>query len=167
MTAAITAPTAHDIMNTHVHTVEPEMSLADVTTFLLKHQVSNAPVVKREGNERRLLGFLSEKDCLEFLSNEIFYGNPSPPQTAATVMKKHPVCVSPDADIFALASIFTSHGYRHLPVVENQHLLGIVSRRDALAALDRYYRDWSLKRDHERFPVDLHEIINHRFLVTR
>ncbi len=161
------APTARDVMNSHVHTVEPQMHMADVVTFLIKHKISNAPVVKTEANQRLLLGFVSEENCLEYLANESFYGNPSPPQTAQTIMTKHPVCVGPDEDIFTLTSIFTSHHYRHLPVVEGQHLLGIVSRRDIIKALDQYYREWTRTRDRDRFPVDVHKIMNHRFLVTK
>jgi CBS-domain-containing membrane protein len=160
-------PTALDIMNRHVQTIELDTSLADVVAFLIKHELSNVPVVRNENSQRILLGFVSEEDCLEFLANELFYGNPSPPQTAETIMTKHPVCVGPDEDIFTLTSIFTSHHYRHLPVVEGQHLLGIVSRRDIINALDQYYRDWTQTRDRERFPVDLHKIMNHRFLVTK
>ena len=160
------APTAGDILKPNIHTVTPEMQLSDVVTFLLRHKISNAPVVKQNGRHRELLGFISEADCLEYLSNELFYGNPSPPQTAATIMKKHPVCVCPEADLFALTSIFISHGYRHLPVLDDYDLLGIVSRRDVLKSLDQYYREWSRTRDREKFPVDLHKIMNHRFLVS-
>ncbi len=161
-----TTPTAQDMMNAHVHTVSPEMQLGEIVTLLLKHDISNVPVVKQEGDDRRLLGFVSEGDCLEFLANELFYGNPSPPQTAETIMKKHPACVGPEMDIFTLTSIFTSHHYRHLPVVQDQYLLGIVSRRDILKSLDAYYRDWVRTRDRERFPVDVHKIMNHRFIIA-
>jgi CBS domain-containing protein len=161
------APTARDFMTTHVHTVGAEMDLAEVAAFLLQHKISNVPVVRSDGGKRILVGFISEGDCLEHLANEMFYGNPSPRQTAETIMKRHPVCVAPDADIFALTSIFTNHRYRHLPVVEEQALLGIVSRRDILKAVDRYYREWIGTRQRERFPVDLHEIMNHRFLAGR
>ena len=160
-------PTALDVMNRHVQTIQPDTSLADVVTFLIKHELSNVPVVREENSQRMLVGFVSEEACLEFLANELFYGNPSPPQTAETIMTKHPMCVGPGEDIFTLTSIFTSHHYRHLPVVEGQHLLGIVSRRDIIKALDQYYRDWTQTRNRERFPVDLHQIINHRFLVSR
>jgi CBS domain-containing protein len=160
------APTAGEIMNRHVHTIGPEMNLGEIATFLLKHNVSNVPVVEQTGDDRWLLGFVSEADCLEFLANELFYGNPSPLQTAKTIMKKHPSCVEPEIDIFTLTSIFTSHRYRHLPVVRDQNLLGIVSRRDILKSLDEYYRDWVRTRDRERFPADVHKIMNHRFIVA-
>ncbi len=160
-------PVASDIMNRRIHMIDPAMSLADVVTFLIKHQISNAPVVEKDGKGMRLLGFVSEGDCLEFLSNELFYGNPSPAQTAETIMSKHPVCVGPNEDIFTLTSIFTSHRYRHLPVVENGHLLGIISRRDLIRALDLYYRDWTQTQDRARLPIDLRQIIYHRFLASK
>lgn len=154
-------------MSTHVHCIEPATSLQEVVDFMLKHEISNAPVVERVGNRRHLLGFVSEADCLEFLSNEMFYGNPSPAQTAEKIMKKHPTCVGPDADIFALTSVFMAHGFRHLPVVDSDHdLLGIVSRRDILASLSDYYRQWNRESDRQRLPVDVHEIMNHRFIMT-
>jgi len=157
------APSAKDIMKRHVRTVEADMDLNDVVAFLLKHQVSNAPVVRHEGTNQVLLGFLSEGDCLEHLANSVFYGNPSPPQTAGTMMKRHPICVGPDQDLFSLASIFISHGLRHLPVVEGDYLVGIVSRRDLLRSLDSYLGQWTEKRDRERFPVDVRELVNIRF----
>jgi CBS domain-containing protein len=160
-------PIARDIMTTRVHTVAPETGLFEVTSFLLKHDLSNAPVVRREQGKLVLLGFISEEDCLEHLANGVFYGNPTPPQSAETIMRKHPVCIGPETDIFTLASIFVSHHYRHMPVVENDCLIGIVSRRDLLRSLDRYYNEWSSMQTRDRFPVDLHEIMNHRFLATK
>jgi CBS domain-containing protein len=161
-----TAPTALDIMTSRVQTVDPGMKLGEIVAVLLKHKLSNVPVVETQGDHRRLLGFVSEGDCLEFLGNELFYGNPSPTQTARTIMKKHPTCVAPETDIFTLTSIFTSHRYRHLPVVRDQNLLGIVSRRDVLKSLDEYSRSWDRTRDQEKFPIDIHKIMNHRFIVS-
>ena len=77
------------------------------------------------------------------------------------------MCVSPEEDVFALASILTSHRYRHIPVVKDHELLGMVSRRDILKTLDQFYRKWIQTRDLERFPVDLHKIMNLRFLVSQ
>ena len=160
------SPQARDLMNRRVQTVTRDMPLADVVACLLQHEVSNVPVVDTGGRRGRLVGFISERDCLEHLSNEAFYGSPMPPQTAGTVMRKHPVCVAPDTELFTLVSIFVHHGYRHLPVVEEDSLLGLVSRRDVLKALEGYYREVTREHDREHFPPNPKEIMHHRFLMS-
>ncbi|MGD9854564.1 MAG: CBS domain-containing protein [Planctomycetaceae bacterium] len=160
------APQARDFMTRHVHTISADASLAEVISFLDRHQISNAPVVEQdEGGHSMLVGFLSEGDCLEHLSNEVFFGSPFQAQTARTMMKRHPVCVEPETDIFSLASIFVSHRYRHLPVVEEGRLLGVVSRRDILKALDEFYREDQESRTLRKVPRDLREVINLRFVA--
>ncbi len=161
------APTAEDMMTRQLVTVEEDLTLSEVAACMLKHKVSNVPVVKHDGGRRCLLGIISEGDCLEYMANELFYGNPSQPQTAATIMKRHLMCVPPEEDVFSIASILTSHRYRHIPVVRDHELLGIVSRRDVLKTLEQFYRKWTETRDRERFPVDLHQIMNLRFLASR
>lgn len=66
---------------------------------------------------------IRKRDALEHMSNEMFYGSPRPPQTVETCMKRHPICVTPDVDAFALGSLLVSHGYRHLPVVDTSNQL--------------------------------------------
>lgn len=159
------APQAQDFMTRNVQTASPEMSLQEIVSFLDRHHVSNAPVAEQDPDGRAMLvGFISEGDCLEHLANEVFFGSPIYPHTVRTMMKRHPVCVEPTADIFALASVFVSHRYRHLPVVEEGQLLGIVSRRDVLKALESYYSQALQSREMERFPPDLHELVNLRFV---
>ncbi|MEZ6063680.1 MAG: CBS domain-containing protein [Planctomycetaceae bacterium] len=166
MTQSVDSPRASDFMKTHVKTVSPDMPLDKLIPFLLDHRVSNAPVIETAGGRKKLVGFISERDCLAVLSDESFFGSPSPPQTARTIMRRHPVCVTADTELFTLASIFVNHGFRHLPVTDGDTLLGIVSRRDVLRAMNDYY-DHSLDEKHRRrFPPDLSQLIYHRFLVA-
>lgn len=166
MTETRSAPTASDFMTRHVECVSPELSLAAIIEFLERHEVSNAPVVKERDGRKMLVGFISERDCLEFLANESFFGCPAPPQTAETMMRKHPVCVQPETELFTLASIFVNHGYRHLPVVKDGELLGIVSRRDILRAMNDYYQREFRDRDREKHPPEVAEMIQQRLIVT-
>ena len=160
------SPTASDFMTRRVQTVTPEMSLEDVIQVLLKHRISNAPVVEKKTGEDVLVGFISERDCLALLADESYFGSPSPPQTARTAMRMHPVCVLPDTELFTLASIFVNHGFRHLPVVADGTLQGIVSRRDILRAMDEYYRETQSEQNRKKFVrPDLHEIASHRFIT--
>ena len=164
MTDTERIPQAEDFMHRDVKTVSPGDRLEDVTNYLIKHKISNAPVVETgDDGKRKLVGFLTEEDCLEHLSNELFHGRTEQAKTARMIMKTHPICVAPDTDLFALASIFVSHGYRHLPVAQDDQLLGIVSRRDILRAIDTYYREWEIRSELEHFPPDFSQIVNLRF----
>lgn len=160
-------PQAQDVMQRHVKTVPPEMSLADVVGYLIKHEISVAPVLKEMDGKQQLVGLVSEGDCLEYLSNEMFFGAPSQPQRAETIMKRHLVCVHPEDDVFTLASVMTNHRYRHVPVVDGERMVGIVSQREVLKAIREYYRKWASEYEHEHFPVNLHELMNLRFLGSR
>ena len=159
-------PHAADFMRKDIHTVTPDMSLNDVVEFLLRHKISNAPVVEGNDGQQILIGFISEQDCLAALSAEGFYGTPASPQTAKTIMRMHPICVDPQTELFTLASIFVNHDYRHLPVTSGQILNGIVSRRDILQAMNEYYRAQADSERERRSQPDLTQIINHRFLVS-
>ena len=160
-------PTARDFMTAHVYSISPEMPLGEIIKFLEKHDISNAPVLEPQGDRNLLVGFVSERDCLAALANESFFGSPSPQQTAATIMRRHPVCVDPGTELFTLASIFVSHGYRHLPVVEKGEVLGIVSRRDVLKAMNTFYQKMLKQTDQERRLAEHDEVMLERFIVSR
>lgn len=158
MTPSTRTPTAKDFMSAEVQSVSPDLTLNDVVQFLLKKALSNTSVVKDSAEGPQLLGFISERDCLAALSNESFFGSPAPRQTAATIMRTHPVCVSPDAELFELAAIFVNHGFRHLPVTTGETLVGIVSRRDVLQAVDDFYnqtiQETTQQREHSYYQHD-------------
>lgn len=156
-------PRARDFMNTDVHRISPELSVSEVIEFLLKHELSNAPVVSRQEDQDILIGFISEADCLSFLSNEVYFH--SDDVKAWHLMKRHLQCPSPDADIFHVASMFAQSRHRHLPVVgENNEFLGLISRQDILQSLYDYYKKVSQEEHDARFPPDLSELINMRFI---
>ncbi len=158
-------PTARDFMVRHVHTLTPDVRLEDAVSFLEKHAVSNAPVLAEHGDPQALVGFLSERDCLEHLSNDAFYERSETPITVRMMMKRHPICVPPSADLFTLATVFYQQGFRHLPVVEDTHLIGIVSRRDVLQAMFDFWKQRRHDASNEHSPPDLTEIANLRFIM--
>jgi CBS domain-containing protein len=82
-------------------------------------------------------------------------------------MQRLPLCVSPETDIFALASIFTRHPHRHLPVVVKKRLVGIISRRDVLRGLYEFERKVCADRAKckGRSLLDFRQLINLRFII--
>lgn len=158
-------PKVSTFMQTKVKTVPPDMHLDEIAHYLVSNHLSNAPVVDESSGGRYLLGFVSERDCLAALSQEDYYGSPSPPQTARTMMRSSPVCVTPDSDLFSVASLLINHGYRHVPVADHGQLMGMVSRRDVLKAVVEYGQRYGQEKLKERFRPDPSQLINLRYLV--
>ena len=125
-------PVASDFMTRKVITVSPDMDLYQAISLLLEHRVSAAPVVSGTGERKRLVGLVSEKDCLAMLTSGAFYNASGGP--VSRYMTREVKTLGPDVDIFTVAGIFLNEPYRRLPVVQGEYLVGIVSRRDVLDA---------------------------------
>ena len=150
-------------MNTDVLTVPPDMPLMKATRLLIDKGLSNAPVVDEVNGQKRLVGFLSEQDCLDFITNEIYYDTPD--LHVSNLMRHQPVCLTADTDILVAANYFIEHGYRHLPVVRNGMLLGIVSRHDILTAMYQHNNDYGYGHQEKFNRPDTSKLVNHRFVV--
>jgi CBS domain-containing protein len=131
-----TVTTAADVMQRDVFTLTPELSLDDAVSELLRRGFSGAPVVDAHGV---LLGVLSEKDCIEFLAAAAFHALPT--GTVDEAMHHAVLTVSPEADLFRMTYLFHENPFRRLPVVDERGaLLGMITRRDLLRALDSIRR---------------------------
>ncbi len=69
-------------------------------------------------------------------------------ETVSDLMTQECHTVSPDLDLFGLAHQFVKLRVRRFPVVEENRLLGQVSRRDALRAAVRLRRELLRSRRH-------------------
>jgi len=136
-TESARSPTAADYMTSILRTVSPSMSLRELVSFLLEHKVSSAPVVDEQD---RLLGFISERDCLTAIANESF-SDSTVIQDASHIMRRDPTTIAPDTALFRVTSMFIEHGFRHLPVVRGEKLVGVVSRSDVLRAVNDFWTE--------------------------
>ncbi|MAG30202.1 MAG: CBS domain-containing protein [Deltaproteobacteria bacterium] len=130
--------TARDLMATSLLTFRPEQTLLEAMAALLKHSVSGAPVVDRDG---ALVGVLSELDCLRMLASDEFYLEEQ--EEGALVkqfMTSEERTISPDLGIYAISHYFLTSPVRRLPVVEDGRLVGQVSRRDVLRGMEEMSR---------------------------
>jgi CBS domain-containing protein len=162
MAEKLEPPTVKDLMITEVITVTLDASLDDVITLLITHDVPAAPVIENEDGGKKLVGLITERDCLEYFSNEIYYGNPD---VSVQSMMRLPLCARPEMDVFSMATIFTQHPYRHLPVVKKKQLVGIVSRRGVLRALYEFERKVCIHKAKEKCLMDFRELVNLRFII--
>ena len=69
-------------------------------------------------------------------------------------MSKIITTVNPDTDVFTAADIFLKHTFRRLPVLDDENLIGIISRRDILKAVQDAFENDSY------FPVEKKEYLS-------
>ena len=151
--------TAKTLMDEGIKSVSPEMNVEDCIQFLINNSLPNAPVVA----EGKLVGFISEADCLSYLSNEIYFSMPD--VKVENLMKSHPLCVKEDTDLFTIASLFTSNGFRKIPVVEGLKLVGMVDRNKTLKFLHDYHQAIKKEGKSKKDRPNLKELVNHRFII--
>lgn len=123
-------PIVRDFMDTRVHTVSPDMPILDAVDFLLERHVTGAPVVDGEG---RLIGMLTEKDCLRLLSSGV--DGDVPKGFVRDFMTTRTDSVTPDMNIYFVAGLFLGANYRRFPVVEKGKLIGAITRFDILRSI--------------------------------
>ena len=117
-------------MSDHVMTLSPDMSVLDAIHLLVEKQISGAPVVDGQGN---LVGILTERDCIAEVLGARYHG-----QSAGLVqefMSRDVESVEADTSLVDIAKNFVDSKYRRYPVMDNNRLVGIISRRDILRAV--------------------------------
>jgi CBS domain-containing protein len=115
-----------------VVTVHPETDAYDAIALLLKHRISGMPVVDESGN---LVGMLSERDCLKTLLDARYHNMPT--ALVKDLMSTEITTIRPDTGIVEIAELFLHRKFRRLPVVDKGRLVGQVSRRDVLRAIQQ------------------------------
>jgi len=124
--------TAGEIMSPLVVTLSPDKNIYEAMHTLLKKRTSCAPVIDAE---RRLVGILSEKDCLRILSAEAFEGMPQ--ATVAGYMTAPVETLAPETSVYDIVHRFLERAFHQMPVVDGKgDVVGQVSRRDVLRAIE-------------------------------
>lgn len=109
-----------------VATVPSTASVATVVAELARHRVG-ALVVSPDG--RTIEGIVSERDVVRRLS-ELRMALLS--ESVASIMSTSVRTCSPEDDVATIMGLMTEHRIRHVPVVENGQLCGIVSIGDVV-----------------------------------
>ena len=130
-------PTARDVMATDLVVFRPDQLVKDAIAVLLKQRISGAPVV---GPGFTLLGVLSELDCLRVLASSAYDGEPlNRDRRVSELMSTSTTTIEPSTDLYAIAHMFLDHRVRRLPVLQGNRVVGQVSRRDVLRAMENMW----------------------------
>src|SRR5689334_23009837 len=106
-------------------TAASDITVADAARTMREHNVGALMVV----DSGRLVGVFTERDALFRVLAE---GRGGEATRLADVMTKNPRTIEADKPFLHALQAMHEGGYRHLPVVDGERLLGIVSVRDAL-----------------------------------
>ncbi len=118
------ARTVADIMSHPVVTVAAGDKMAEAASTMRERRVGSVVVV--DGSVP--VGILTERDLVRFTAAGADAGT----AVVAEWMTESPDTVARDVDVIAAFASLAEHGYRHIPVVDGEELVGIVSMRDLM-----------------------------------
>ena len=115
-------------------TISPDMSISKAAELIVKNKISGVVVVDQNDS---VVGMLSEMDCLKAMISGAYNESGSDfSKPVSEFMTKEVITNSQNEDIIKVASSMLKHGHRRRPVVENGVLIGQVSCRQLLKAID-------------------------------
>lgn len=127
-------PVVRDILNTNIIAFKPDFTFLDAINGLNKYKISSAPVVN---DRNEVIGYFSEADCMKSLCNCLFFDEVRD-QRIDLVMSKMKDFAEAEWDIFKLENFFVTNHLSSAPVVDSDNqLIGIVSRKDTMVALEK------------------------------
>jgi CBS domain-containing protein len=110
------------VMSANLLTAAAGDALTDAAHRMAERRVG--AIIVTEGT--RLTGILTERDVLRAVGSGKIDG------TVGDWMTSHPDTAPPSATIGEAAAMMLHGGYRHVPIVEGDHAVGIVSIRDLM-----------------------------------
>lgn len=113
-----------------VRTIGPDSSVRDALTQMADRNIGALVVIEEE----RVVGVISERD---FARKVIVEGQSSLETPVKDIMVREPRCVAPEQTLGVCMSLMTDKHVRHLPVLEGDSLVGVLSIGDLVNAIIR------------------------------
>lgn len=110
----------------NVTTARAEVPLKEIADILAGKKIGAIVIIGESG---RVVGILSERDLVRVIADR---GSSALMQTASDVMTHNVVTCDEKCTLDELMELMTSGRFRHVPVVENGALVGLVSIGDVV-----------------------------------
>jgi CBS domain-containing protein len=121
LTYSPATPAVRHHMSSDLLSVEADLSIVEVAQRMVDRNVG-AALVRDDG---RLTGILTERDLLRAVAWGLQHDG-----RVADCMTAHPETIGPDDTTNHAVVLMLHGGFRHLPVVQGDDLLGVISIRD-------------------------------------
>jgi CBS domain-containing protein len=106
-----------------IHTISPTATVFDAISLMAEQNIGALPVLQHG----RLVGMLSERD---YTRKVMLMGRTSKDTFVGEIMTRDPRTVSADNTVSDCMELMTEHRVRHLPVVDDGKLIGLLSIGD-------------------------------------
>ena len=110
-----------------VHTISPAVTLAEAVAALVGHHCGSLVVCDPPSDRRRMVGIISERDILRAAADR---GDTFGRARVDDYMTRQVVTLSPVDEVERAMSVMTERRVRHLPILEDNELVGIISIGD-------------------------------------
>jgi CBS domain-containing protein len=111
-----------------VYAIAPEAPVLEAIRQMAERRVGALVVMKGDV----LAGIVSERD---YARKVILQGRSSAQTAVADIMSGEPLTISPETDVFDCMRLCTERRVRHLPVVEGDRVVGVISIGDLVKAV--------------------------------
>lgn len=115
-------------------TIEGSISVYDALKVMGEHNIGALMIVEHE----QLKGIVSERD---YARKIILKGKNSHDTLVSEIMTSELITITPHTSIDECMQLMRNHHIRHLPVLENEKLVGIVSIGDVVSAVIDMQKD--------------------------
>ncbi len=106
-----------------VYSVSPDTTVYDALKIMAEKEIGALVVVEDE----KMVGIVSERD---YARKIILKGKSSKETAVRDIMTSEVIHTSPDKKVRKCLSLMTKHHFRHIPVLEDGRLVGILSIED-------------------------------------
>jgi CBS domain-containing protein len=113
------------IHNQHVHTIGPDQMVLEALRVMAEKNIGALPVIE----DGQVVGVISERD---YARKIVLQGRSSIGTSVRTIMSSPVVTVNSHQSIETCMGVMTDSHLRHLPVVEDGQLLGLLSIGDLI-----------------------------------
>ena len=111
-----------------VVTIGPSATVREIASLISSRRIGAVVVM---GEDKQLAGIVSERDLVKALARD---GEAALAMTASDIMTRDVITASPKTTIDEAMAEMDRGYFRHLPVVENGAMVGIISVRDVVRA---------------------------------